>query len=411
MAILSRSGGGYASIEQVEILFLIVCCSPLSRTLSHPHPLITHHTLHIKHHTSHITQRYIEFFRQSGKKVYAYSTTLSEKEVFITSACDATFIPPDGSVDLRGFVASATFVRGVFDKLGIEPQVQRIGKYKSFGDTFNRTEIAEAQREVISSLLMEASEFWLDKVSEATDNEKEQVAMLWTDKGVRTANEILDKNIVTGILYGDEVEALIKREMMDEGAIEASFLYSLQIEKRLKDLNETGTSAEDYIKQANATRFAVLPSTQPKWDLQQDFDKSPRRKLDENFPKSSASVEEAAALLLGNATLQAEAKSKAKDEAKTREKEQAEEIKEEKLAKKRLALDESVERKISRGEPSYLPAGLYLRKMRKGARILRGLRFKEVRDGPRVAIINAGKSSLSLRFKGLSFSLYWWCLV
>ena len=36
-----------------------------------------------------------------------------------------------------------------------------------------------------------------------------------------------------------------------------------------------------------------------------------------------------------------------------------------------------------------LGAGMYLRKMRKGSRILKGLRLKEVRTGPRVAIINA----------------------
>ena len=54
----------------------------------------------------------------------------------------------------------SAFFRGIFDKIGIEPQVQRIGKYKSFGDTFNRTSISEAQREVISSLLMEASDYW-----------------------------------------------------------------------------------------------------------------------------------------------------------------------------------------------------------------------------------------------------------
>ena len=37
--------------------------------------------------------------------------------------CDEFYIPPDGGLDLRGFSAAATFVRGIFDKIGIEPQV------------------------------------------------------------------------------------------------------------------------------------------------------------------------------------------------------------------------------------------------------------------------------------------------
>ena len=46
-AILSRSGGGYRSEGVYSSVCLIVCCPPLSRTPSHPHPLIpliTHHT-------------------------------------------------------------------------------------------------------------------------------------------------------------------------------------------------------------------------------------------------------------------------------------------------------------------------------------------------------------------------------
>lgn len=39
-------------------------------------------------------------------------------------------MPPGGSLRLQGFVASASFLRGVLDKVGLEPTVVRIGKYK-----------------------------------------------------------------------------------------------------------------------------------------------------------------------------------------------------------------------------------------------------------------------------------------
>lgn len=69
-------------------------------------------------------------------------------------------------------------------KIGIEPQVQRIGKYKSFGDTFNRNNISEAQREVISSLLMEASDFWADTVALSLNKTAAEVMQVWSDEGV-----------------------------------------------------------------------------------------------------------------------------------------------------------------------------------------------------------------------------------
>ena len=73
-------------------------------------------------------KRAMNYFRQSGKKVYGFSEVASEKEVFLALGCDFFFVPPDGGLDLRGFAGGATFFRGIFDKVGIEPQVQRIGR-------------------------------------------------------------------------------------------------------------------------------------------------------------------------------------------------------------------------------------------------------------------------------------------
>jgi protease-4 len=111
----------------------------------------------------------MQMFRDSGKKIIGFAETAAEKEMYISCAMDQFYMPPDGSLDLRGFSSSATFLRGIFNKIGIEPQVQRIGKYKSFGDTFHRTKIAEAQREVVSSLLTEASSHWLQRVAAKVD--------------------------------------------------------------------------------------------------------------------------------------------------------------------------------------------------------------------------------------------------
>ena len=106
--------------------------------------------------------------------------------------------------------------------------------------------------------------------------------------------------------YSDEVEALLKRDTLDDKALQMSFLESLQIEKYLLELNQTDTTPLDYVKQANATRSASL-SAPPRWSLQNDFEKSPRRALNEHYPASSAAVEEAVAVLSRNNTLQVSA--------------------------------------------------------------------------------------------------------
>lgn len=57
---------------------------------------------------------------------------------------------------------------GVFEKVGIEPQVQRIGKYKSAGDQLSRKNISEENYEMLSVLLDNIYANWLDGVSDST---------------------------------------------------------------------------------------------------------------------------------------------------------------------------------------------------------------------------------------------------
>ena len=56
---------------------------------------------------------------------------------------------------------------GVFEKIGIEPQVQRIGKYKSAGDQLTRKTMSEENCEMLTTLLDNIYGNWLDKISSA----------------------------------------------------------------------------------------------------------------------------------------------------------------------------------------------------------------------------------------------------
>lgn len=68
---------------------------------------------------------------------------------------------------------TGTFLRGVLDKVGVEPQVQRIGAYKSAGDQLLRTDMSEAQREQLGELLDDIYEEFLTTVAEARGKTRE----------------------------------------------------------------------------------------------------------------------------------------------------------------------------------------------------------------------------------------------
>ncbi|MFS7948080.1 putative peptidase S49 [Helianthus anomalus] len=65
---------------------------------------------------------------------YWLCTSLGEKEYYLGCAYEELYAPPSAYFSLYGLTAQAQFLGGVLEKVGVEPQVQRIGKYKSAGD-------------------------------------------------------------------------------------------------------------------------------------------------------------------------------------------------------------------------------------------------------------------------------------
>lgn len=155
--------------------------------------------------------RSIQYYRESGKHIVGYAHSVSKNELFLSSGFNAFYMPPEGELNVRGFSSSSFFLRSIFEKLGIEPQMQRIGDYKSFGDQFNRSEISEQQREVTSSILTQASEFWARSVARETNQSVHNVRQVWATEGVLTPFDCAQRGLISGVKYLDEAYAVASR--------------------------------------------------------------------------------------------------------------------------------------------------------------------------------------------------------
>jgi len=77
----------------------------------------------------------------------------ANKELFIASAADEIFVAPGSAVPLVGMAAEYLFLGGFWEKLGIEFEVARAGRYKSAVEIFAERTMSEASREMADSLL------------------------------------------------------------------------------------------------------------------------------------------------------------------------------------------------------------------------------------------------------------------
>lgn len=315
-------------------------------------------------------KRSMSYFSSSGKKIYAYTSGGAEKEVFLSLACDEFYIPPDSGLDLRGFSAAATFVRNAFEKIGIEPQVQRIGKYKSFGDTFQRTNISSAQREVISSLLMESSDFWADSVAKRFNKSTAEIMQIWNATQIFNSTDYLNMGFVTGIKYLDQVEAIVRRKYGSAKNMSSPTAAGG---------GKNGPSFKWKSNDSEAIQFQELLNQRfelqtKDFDLQEEFVNHPRRNSTLLLLNEQSKVSNVNSSSTDNTT---------SSSSPTLDKH------EQRSLKKSLAKFNMIKQRMERSDGRLFPSGLYLRKMAKGGRILAGVPFKETMGGPRIAIINA----------------------
>ncbi len=100
----------------------------------------------------------LERVHAAGKWTAAYMDTAGEfapgnLEYFVASACDQVSMNPMGDVNLVGLSVASPFIRGTFDKLGIEPEFPGHGAYKTARFMYTDKEFTPASKEMMGWLL------------------------------------------------------------------------------------------------------------------------------------------------------------------------------------------------------------------------------------------------------------------
>ena len=89
----------------------------------------------------------IRDFRTSGKKVYAFGEGFDQAQYYLAAQADKIYLDPQGLVLIDGFGYYRTFLKGLIDKLAIDVNVFRAGKFKSYTDQFSRSDMSETEEE------------------------------------------------------------------------------------------------------------------------------------------------------------------------------------------------------------------------------------------------------------------------
>lgn len=163
----------------------------------------------------------IEQFRQSGKPVVALLSGGSSLDYYVASAADQVYILPEALLDVRGFRAEVSFFKDTLDKMGIQAEMENVGKYKSAVEPYSRNEMSDAFREVTNSILDEIFEQFLAATAESRGKTPEQMRAI-VDDGPFLSSKALAAGLVDGMLYEDEFHDKLEEQLDVEELIEVS---------------------------------------------------------------------------------------------------------------------------------------------------------------------------------------------
>ena len=159
-------------------------------------------------------------FKKSGKFIIAYAEYYSQMGYYLSSVADELYLNPEGIFELKGFSAQIMFYKGLLEKLDIEAQVIRHGKFKSAIEPFILDKMSKENREQISLLLTTISDNILDSIASQRGITLSKVEELANNLEINTATKCLENNFVDTLIYQDELENKLKSKLGEEAKLQ-----------------------------------------------------------------------------------------------------------------------------------------------------------------------------------------------
>ncbi|MDY0101323.1 MAG: signal peptide peptidase SppA [Lentimicrobium sp.] len=155
-------------------------------------------------------------FKESGKFIVSYSEMYSQKAYYLATVSDQICLNPEGALDFRGMAAEITFFKGLLDKLDINAQIIRHGKYKSAIEPFISDQMSEANKEQTLSYIGSIWNHILNGISVARNIPVDELNLIADSLLIQTPADAAKYKLADKIIYKDQLLDLM-REKLEKG--------------------------------------------------------------------------------------------------------------------------------------------------------------------------------------------------
>ena len=148
----------------------------------------------------------LERFRASGKAIVAYAENHDTKSYYLASVADKVIMNADGEAMIMGVGSQSIFVKDLLDKLGVEVQLIRHGKYKSAGEMFIKNAMSDENREQLQAMVDGLWNSIAGEICSSRDFTREQLDGWLDNLELQKAQTLLDRKMVDTIYYADQMK-------------------------------------------------------------------------------------------------------------------------------------------------------------------------------------------------------------
>jgi protease-4 len=151
-------------------------------------------------------------FKKSGKFIIAYSEVYTQGAYYLASTANKVYLNPQGYLELKGFSSQSTFFKGALDKLDVEPQIIKVGTYKSAVEPFILDRMSEPNKAQMTSLLGSLFDNYTKKVSLSRKISQDSLYAIANRLDSRSPEASLKLKLIDGLKYKDEVLDELKKK-------------------------------------------------------------------------------------------------------------------------------------------------------------------------------------------------------
>lgn len=152
-------------------------------------------------------------FKESGKFIVAYDEAYSEGGYFLASVADEIYLNPLGGIDFNGFSSEGIFLKGFFEKVGIKPEVFRVGEFKSAVEPFILDKMSPENRLQTQYFLDDINNHALELIAKSRGIVQDSLIRINHQMLVRKPKDAVTYKLATALKYEDEVHSILKEKL------------------------------------------------------------------------------------------------------------------------------------------------------------------------------------------------------